>query len=297
MTLSFPPFTRAVKWIIGINVVVYFVHAVLGMAPAGEPLARLMEKFLLLVPALAVRGWVWQVATYSFVNLSLLALIFGMLIIWFLGAMLESSYGTRWLVRYYAICSLGAAAGTIAMAYSGIVPNAPEMAMGGVAGVYLGFLIAFGILFGEMEFMMFPLPFFMKAKYLAGVTLIIALLMAVSGPGGLLNLGQLGGLIAGFVYIKFFHGATARRPAAGVGRGLSDRGFGTATRMAPKEGLFARWKNAYYRWKRRRAARKFEVYMREHDRDVKFDEYGNYIPPADEKPGKGNGEGKGGWVN
>ena len=297
MTLSFPPFTRAVKWIIGLNVVLFFVHAVLAMAPAGEPLARLMEKFLLLVPALVVRGWVWQVATYSFVNFNLLGLIFGMLIVWFLGAMLESSYGTRWLVRYYAICSLGAAAGTIAMAYSGIVPNAPEMAMGGVAGVYLGFLIAFGILFAEMEFMMFPLPFFMKAKYLAGVTLIIALLMAVSGPGGLLNLGQLGGLIAGFVYIKFFHGASARRPAAGVGRGLSDRGFGAAPRQAPKQGLFTRMRNAYYKWKRRRAARKFEVYMREHDRDVKFDEYGNYIPPAEDKPGKGNGEGKGGWVN
>jgi hypothetical protein len=105
------------------------------------------------------------------------------------------------------------------------------------------------------------------------------------------------GLAAGYAWWVLI-GARQRRPAGGyVGRGLSDRGFGAAPGRAPKEGLFARWKNAYYRWKRRRAARKFEVYMRQHDRDVKFDEYGNYIPPADEKPGKGNGEGKGGWVN
>ena len=39
-------------------------------------------------------------------------------------------------------------------------------------------------------------------------------------------------------------------------------------------------KNSYYRSKRRRAAKKFEVYMRKHDRDVHFDEHGNYIPPV-----------------
>lgn len=298
MTLSFPPFTPAVKWIIAINVVVYFVVSLLGMAPATRGVAALLARALTLTPALVLQGWVWQLVTYSFANLALLGLIFGMLIIWFLGAMLESSYGTRWLVRYYAICSLGGAAGTIAMAYSGVVPDAPLMTTGGVAGVYMGFLIAFGILFAEMEFMMFPLPFFMKAKYLAGVTLLVALLMAVSGPAGLLGLGQLGGLIAGFVYLKFFHGAGARRPVAYAGRGLSDRGYAAAAaRRAPQPGLLARCKNAYYRWKRRRAARKFEVYMREHDRDVRFDEYGNYIPPKDEKPAPGNGEDKGGWVN
>ncbi len=54
-------------------------------------------------------------------------------------------------------------------------------------------------------------------------------------------------------------------------------------------------RNSYYRWKRRRAARKFEVYMRGHDRTVSFDEHGNYIPPEDSD--KKNGGGKSGWVN
>ena len=54
-------------------------------------------------------------------------------------------------------------------------------------------------------------------------------------------------------------------------------------------------KNSYYRWKRRRAARKFEVYMRKHDRDVKFDDRGNYIPPEDRD--KKNGGSTSGWVN
>jgi hypothetical protein len=55
-------------------------------------------------------------------------------------------------------------------------------------------------------------------------------------------------------------------------------------------------RNSYYRWKRKRAARKFEVYMKQHDRQVHFDEHGNYIPPDDDSR-KGNGGGKSGWVN
>jgi hypothetical protein len=54
-------------------------------------------------------------------------------------------------------------------------------------------------------------------------------------------------------------------------------------------------RNSYYRWRRRRAARKFEVYMRKHNRTVTFDEHGNYIPP-DDPEGK-NGGSKSGWVN
>ena len=54
-------------------------------------------------------------------------------------------------------------------------------------------------------------------------------------------------------------------------------------------------RNSYYRFKRRRAARKFEVYMRDHNRTVTFDEHGNYIPPEDLD--KKNGGSKSGWVN
>ena len=38
-------------------------------------------------------------------------------------------------------------------------------------------------------------------------------------------------------------------------------------------------RNGYYRWKRRRAARKFEVYMGKQGRKVSFDKDGRYIDP------------------
>ena len=55
-------------------------------------------------------------------------------------------------------------------------------------------------------------------------------------------------------------------------------------------------RNSYYRWKRRRAARKFEVYMRKHDHDASIDHYGDPGSP-DKSPRKGNDESRPPWVN
>ena len=49
-----------------------------------------------------------------------------------------------------------------------------------------------------------------------------------------------------------------------------------ASRFGLSERLYA-LRNRYYRWKRRRAARKFEVYMRSQGRTVRFDGNGRQI--------------------
>ena len=87
------------------------------------------------------------------------------------------------------------------------------------------------------------------------------------------NFAHLGGLLFGFLYLKLL-------PRRGLSYATSEKYFGL--------------RNSYYRWKRKRAARKFEVYMKEHDRKVTFDEHGNYIPPDEDKK---NGGSKSGWVN
>ena len=67
--------------------------------------------------------------------------------------------------------------------------------------------------------------------------------------------------------------------------------------MAGSEGLYG-IRNSYYRWKRRRAARKFEVYMREHKREDYFDQYGNFKEPEEKRRGKVEDDNsKGPWVN
>jgi hypothetical protein len=65
--------------------------------------------------------------------------------------------------------------------------------------------------------------------------------------------------------------------------------------VAPRRGFsftiserFYGLRNQYYRWKRRRAARKFEVYMRSQGRTVKFDGNGRQIDEDHEDKSRWN---------
>jgi membrane associated rhomboid family serine protease len=293
MSISLPPFRGAVKWLMLINLGIFIAWELLGLASPG--LASGAATILGLIPAAVVRGWVWQPFTYGFIHLGVMQLASNLIGIWFVGSLVEGMFGTRRFVRYYAICLLGAAAGCILLSYSGAAPGSATQLIAGASGANYGLLIAVGMLMGDTEFMMFPLPIQIKAKYLVGIVIAIAVLVSLSGPGAVINAGLLGGLFAGFIFIKLWgRGSTTRSYAgSGVGRGLSDRAFGVAP--APREPLMARIKNGYHRWKRRRMAKKFEVYMRKHDRSVYFDEHGNYKGheiQENDKP-----DDKGGWVN
>ena len=184
-------------------------------------------------------------------------------------------WGTRRFVELYSIGVIGAAVTTIALSYAHILGN-PLIATVGASGGVFAVLIAFGILFADRELMMIPFPFLIKAKYFVGILIVVTLAMAMSGGGEVAYVAHLGGLLFGWLYVR-----RGLKPAI-VNVNVSERVYGL--------------RNSYYRWKRRRAAKKFEVYMRQHDRDVHFDEHGNYIPP-DDQTRKGNGGGKSGWVN
>jgi hypothetical protein len=145
--------------------------------------------------------------------------------------------------------------------------------VGASGGIY-GLLIAFGMLYGDREVFLFPFPFSMRAKYLVGIIIFVVIIATFQpSQGGVANFAHLGGLLFGFLYIKFM-------PRRGLGFATSEKYFGL--------------RNSYYRWRRKQAAKKFEVYMRQHDRKVTFDEHGNYVPPDEDKK---NGGSKSGWVN
>lgn len=277
LSLSFPPFTKAVKWLILINAGVYlFMEIMKLMVPQiGEPLFL----FLALIPAMVTHGWITQLVTYSFEHVGIFHILFNMLALWMFGAQLESDWRTKRFLEFYFFCVIGAALTTVAVAYTGIGSVSPETPTVGASGGIYGILVAFGILYGEQEIMLFPIPFTIKAKYfvmgIAFIALVSAIGAAAPGKGeAIAYFAHLGGLLFGYLYIKFL-------PRRGLMFGATEQYFGV--------------RNSYYRWKRRRAARKFEVYMRKHNRNVSFDEHGNYIPPDD--PDKKNGGTKSGWIN
>ena len=272
ISLSFPPFTPWVKKLILACAGVYFLQVVLETV--SPPAYAFLMQYFALRGAAVTHGQIWQLVTYSFLHGGLWHILLNMLTLWMFGSQEEQDWGSRRFLEFYLFCVVGAGLVTVAVSYTGwgMTPN--TLTIGASGGIY-GLLIAFGMLYGNRELFMFPIPFLIKAKYLVAILIFIVLISTFQpSQGGVANFAHLGGLLFGYLYLKLL-------PRRGLGYATSEKYFGL--------------RNSYYRWKRRRAAKKFEVYMREHDRKVSFDEHGNYIPPEDDD--KKNGGSKSGWVN
>ncbi len=285
MGLSFPPFTRAVKQLLIANCAIFLLEALAG-AFTSYPVRTWLDFHFGLVPVLTIlHGWIWQSVTYAFLHEGVLHLLFNMLALWMFGAQLEQDWGYNLFMQFYFFCVIGAALTTIVVSFTGLLGASPEITTVGASGGVYGLLLAFGILHGDSEIMLFPLPFLIKAKYfvigIIGLALYGALSSAHTLGQSTAYMAHLGGLIFGYIFLKFV-------PRRGFGYATSERYYGL--------------RNSYYKWKRRRAARKFEVYMRKREpndykHDEYFDEYGNFKDPSTPRSDKKNGDSRSGWVN
>jgi membrane associated rhomboid family serine protease len=264
--MGLPPFRGAVRQLIIASTAIYVILLLLhGFAPAT---AELIRAIGMLQPQTIRMGWIWQLVTYGFIHEDPLNFVFAMMGVYFLGAAVEDRIGSaRFYGLYLGSLFLAGAAG-IALSFAGV---ASGVAFGAGAAAN-AILMVFYLQNRGAPIMLFPLPMQIPVSYIVIFTAAIETAYLFYYRFALFFWVLLLGLGAGYVwYIAFL-----RR---GVSLGVSERVYGL--------------KNAYYRWKRRRAARKFQVYMRKHDRNVYFDEYGNYKPP-DDKRDEGSG---GGWVN
>jgi membrane associated rhomboid family serine protease len=257
--LSLPSFRGVTSQLVIANVVVYF--GLLLLQYAAPHVALIIVTYFALTPALLLHGWLWQLATYSFLNQGVLHVAFNMVTLWFIGSFLETSKGSRWLLEIYFLSAIGGGLIGSALSFTQIFHSSPLSTTTSADGALFGLLAAFAVLFGDLEMYMFPLPVAIKARYLVIVYMLIEVALLLSGAPPLACFVVLGGALLGFLFAR-------RAPRRGMSTTVS-------------EGLFS-LRNNYYRWKRRRTARKFEVYMRKQNRDVRFDNEGRYIDP-DEK--------------
>lgn len=236
--LGFPDFRGFTRALVLWNLGAYFLLLILGAV--AKPAAGLMVALLALDPVQVFHhGWLWQLLTYCLIHSGILSTAFELMSIWFLASLLEGLHGTRWLAEIFFVSVVGA--GLAALSLYLVLPQETVTIYACWGGIF-GLLIAIGVLHGDTPFMMFPLPITIKAKYLVAVYMLIALAMLFSAQR-VFAFSQLGGALAGFLYLKL-------APRRGFAMAGSEAAFGL--------------RNRYYRWKRRRAARKFEVYMRKH---------------------------------
>lgn len=137
----------------------------------------------------------WGLVTYMFVHGGPWHLFGNMLFLFFFGPPLEARWGEQEFLKYYLICGLGGALLSFAFLPANIV--------GASAAVY-GIMLAFAMNWPNAPiyvFGIFPVP----AKYLVAFLGVVALLSAsgsAEGGGGVAHLAHLGGLAAGWIYLK-----------------------------------------------------------------------------------------------
>jgi len=175
------------------------------------------------------RFFVWQLVTYLFLHAGFFHVIFNLFALWMFGSELERTWGPRQFLFYFFLTGVGAAAFDVILQ-----PSAITTTIGNSGAVY-GILLAYGLLFPDRPIYLWLLiP--VKAKWFVLFMGVIEFVSSFSNPGSKVShIAHLGGMLVGLIYL----------------RGLR---------------FPYRWQLRYQEWRRARLRRKFEAYMRKHER-------------------------------
>jgi membrane associated rhomboid family serine protease len=221
-----PKLTPTVKVLIIVNVVVFvFTLRALGKALEVYGVGGKVSwpVLLCLVPDfLFGKGFLWQLLSYMFLHGGVLHLGVNLLVLWMLGSEVEARLGRSHFLRLYFLSGVGAGLCHAVTSWGSGVP------MLGASGAVFGVMIAYAMLFPEryitfLLFFIFPLT--IKAKHLVFGFAVLEILSVISASrDGVAHFAHLGGLLFGYVYMKWKFGlalpfAFAERWSSAVKRG------------------------------------------------------------------------------
>ena len=266
--MGLPPFRGAVRQIV-LVCVAFYVFILLLAAFAPRVGAAVLEIGAL-DPGHVRHGWIWQLVTYAFMAGDPWQFAVSVAGVYFLGPTVEDRIGpARFWIFFLGSSTLAALAG-FALSLTGVIAQGSALTVGAATNAILMVFYLFNRDAPIMAFFVIRIPVKWLVLFFAAIETAYLLIYHFALYYFVLLLG----LGAGYVWYSLF---LTRKTSLH----LSEKYFSL--------------RNSYYRWKRRRAARKFEVYMRDQNRTVTFDEHGNFVPP--EESDKKNGGGKSGWVN
>jgi len=143
----------------------------------------------------------WQLLTYGFLHGNLTHIAFNMFGLWMFGQDLERLWGPKRFLNYYLVCVVGAGVIQLLVAgfQGGLYPTV------GASGGLFGLLLAYGLTFpNRIVVPLFP-PIPMRAITFVIVFGLLELYLGVSGNApGIANFAHLGGMLVGFLMLRFW---------------------------------------------------------------------------------------------
>ncbi len=227
----------AVKGLLIINTAMYVITFLYDNATGG----RLADILGLHYPASDLFQ-PFQIITHMFMHGGLMHLAFNMYALWMFGQYIEQRMGTKRFFIYYIVTGLGAAAlhtFVIHLQVNALTAEMPKESINlvlsegakiwangqnyqdlqlgnlnalinvptvGASGAVFGILLAFGMLFPNVELQLFFIPIPIKAKYFVMGYGALELINGITNTPGdnIAHFAHLGGMIFGFILMKIW---------------------------------------------------------------------------------------------
>lgn len=261
---ALPPFRgltrRIVLLVLGFWLLVFLISL------RNSEAANLLTLKFSMRPDETLGRQIWQPFTYSLVYLhsEFLSVLFGVLSFWFFASELESERGSRWLGEFLGIAAVigGLLAALLTrFVFFPLTGMVPTDYIWGLGPLNIAIILAYARFYPDRE-LVFNFLLRLKAKYLAAIYVLIYMASSLTTGHRFDALVAVCVSVCGFAYIRF-------APRKGMRSLFSERWYGL--------------RNAFYRNKRRRAAKKFTVYMKKQGKDVNLDASGRYVSLEDEQ--------------
>ncbi|NJM38145.1 MAG: rhomboid family intramembrane serine protease [Akkermansiaceae bacterium] len=199
----FSQLTPVVKWLLILNLGIYFLDIILAGSAVQKPI-RELGAFT--IQSGIFEGQIWEFLTFQFMHGSLGHVIFNSLGIFFFGPWMERWWGSVKFTVYYLLCGIAGAVFFSLLTFVGILPRT-DLATGLVgasAGIY-GILIGVAVIAPNLRVQLLLPPVELSMRQLAiGLILISVGSIALKwggNEGG--EAGHLGGAILGFFLTRF----------------------------------------------------------------------------------------------
>ena len=218
--------TPVVKNILIINVLFYAATWLFNQQ--GISLTQYLAVFYFDSPFFNI----WQPITYMFMHSerTIMHIFFNMFALYSFGSILEAHWGGKRFINFYLITGLGALAlqwgvqalevyqitGSIVNDFSALTAVSPEHLetlagiyrgpMVGASGAIFGLLVAFAMLYPNIEMYIMFIPVPVKAKYIIPVYIVIELFLGVGRFEGdsVAHFAHLGGALIGYILVKLW---------------------------------------------------------------------------------------------
>lgn len=172
---------------------------------------------------------VWQILTYMFFHGGWTHILFNMFALFSFGPILEYAIGPRRFFNLYFICGIGAAIIQMlvqavevhsvigSFLWNGDLQGLDQLGYNklmaiyqgpiiGASGAIFGVLVAFGMLYPDLELMILFVPVPVKAKYIIPIYIVLEVVLGFGQFAGdnVAHFAHLGGALLGFILIKLW---------------------------------------------------------------------------------------------